>query len=130
MVVPWWEVYPAGGEPVAVYRNLRKRSPSGGAVYSVMDVASRRVIAHTASIGLADVCFEVRAGGRERVRVSGHKNVHAFAVGVPVLTVTRPRRRGTYNPHTDDGFIDAASGQALHTARVVVLDGEGMRYRP
>lgn len=65
-------------EPVWAYRNLNREDTW----YSL--VQSGMVRAHAREIALRVCNFEVRAGGRDRVRASGVKNVHAYVVGLVV----------------------------------------------
>ena len=58
---------------VQVYYNIRRGD------YSVRQ--SGRVIDHVDSIALSDVRFNVAAAGRDKVRATGVKNVHATVTG-------------------------------------------------
>lgn len=63
---------------VKVYRNLTRKP---GVWYSI--VQNGKVVAHSEFVLLFDVKFEVNEAGRQRMLKSGHKNVHAYAVGKP-----------------------------------------------
>lgn len=63
------------GQRVRVYFNLRKR------VLSVMDVKTRKVIAHCDYISLDNVKFIVSQAGLKRVRAERRKQVIAFVEG-------------------------------------------------
>jgi hypothetical protein len=105
---------------VKVYRNLHKQC------YSVMQ--DHLVVAHTQSLHLVDVTFLVNARGRDRVRKSGVKNVHAFVEGM-LATYDHPifdqvPNYTYYNPRTTNGFM--AFGYVLATAKGVSLENSGV----
>ena len=95
---------------VQVYYNIRRGD------YSVRQ--SGRVIDHVDSIVLRDVRFNVAPAGRDKVRATGVKNVHATVTG---YIVDNPDRDGdflytnvphgvgydhvTYNPFKWDNFM-------------------------
>lgn len=100
-------------------------------LYSVMcrgKVIYRRLL-------LSNVKFVVRKGGRDRVLRSGHKNVHAFAVG----TLTGGKGafgtwagsgkdfpvKITYNSHKAD-FFSTVEGAKVSGARGVMLNENGI----
>ena len=72
----------------------------------------------------------VSASGRERVRSTGKKTVHA---GVRGEVVTDPveiaevvnnfnqDKSAYYNPYKVDSFVDCVSGESLQTAKYVFL---------
>ena len=70
---------------VQVYYNIRRGD------YSVRQ--SGRVIDHVDSIVLSDVRFNVAAAGRDKVRATGVKNVHATVTG---YIVDNPDRDGDF----------------------------------
>ena len=92
----------ASGRKVRVYYNLHRKC------LSVQDYATRRVIAHTGSILLADVTLSVSAAGRARVLREGHKNVHAYVVGTVIETMPRGTTEVTvtYNPYKYTSFVN------------------------
>lgn len=127
------------GEDVWVYRNLMR---TDGVWYSLMQRGI--VVAHAKEIGLVDVRFVVREGGRQRVLATGTKNVHAFVVGrlVPSLlhascndleTSRAEWRRARYNPRVCGAFVDCSlgdgSGNQLERARAAILGPEGLRVK-
>jgi hypothetical protein len=77
-----------------------------------------RVAGHAQALALASVHFEVSPAGRDRVRATGRKGVHAFALGTLVAVNSWPGEafdlylrvaqlctfRVGYNPKTDEGF--------------------------
>ncbi|WP_052712074.1 hypothetical protein [Domibacillus indicus] len=60
---------------VQVYRNVRKE------VFSVLDGKTRRLIAHSEALVLANVEFKVSRAGQAQVRREKQKNVHAYVIG-------------------------------------------------
>lgn len=115
---------------VFVYRNLHRHGPHGEPIYSVRDVATGRVVAHTPSISLRDVEFVVSPAGRDRVRCERRKNVHAGVRGVPVAHQCGALRQARYNPYDCDTFVDRDSGDVLRVAALAVVDSSGVRYAP
>lgn len=96
------------GDRVKVYRNLHLGRDVGVKFYSV--VKNGLVVTHVSSIMLKDVKFVVQPAGREKVRRTGRKNVHAFVVGTVTPSGMGTDKLGvlpikvTYNPRTDDKF--------------------------
>lgn len=99
-----------------VYRNLMR---GDGVWWSI----SQRglVVAHCRSVVIRGATFVVRAAGRDKVRRTGVKNVHAFVRGVVdpwaaglVLSHGAPARVA-YNPKSMDGFttIEPYVGRGL-----------------
>ena len=88
---------------VQVYWNLHKRC------YSVRQ--SGRVIDHVDSIVLRDVRFNVAPAGREKVRRTGVKNVHATVTGYVVDNPKPaiPEHFVSYNPFKYDQFVKITS---------------------
>jgi len=97
--------------PVEVYWNLTRHRWSvrqGGLVRAHLDDLVLRVTE-----------WRVQPGGQRRVRETGRKNVHAFAVGriPPTFASAKPAEhrqrtrdgwtgeRVVYDPHRDDGFV-------------------------
>lgn len=105
---------PLIGTDVEVYWNLHRN------VWSIRDRRTRRVVAHSASVELADVSFAVSAAGNARVREEGRKNVHAFGRGRLVsLRPTSPpavRTTVTYNPYEHTTFVTKPYGQPVFSA--------------
>lgn len=89
------------GERVEVYWNLHRQ------VYSVRLLRTGRVVAHVPYIKLRGVTFSAQAAGRERVRRTGVKNVHAFVRGMVDMTTSyHGQTLGvTYNPYKYDSFV-------------------------
>lgn len=117
---------------VWVYRNLkhgRKRPP----LYSIMQGGI--VVARRHRLLLRDVVFVVRKAGRARVLLTGHKNVHAFAVGYLAgrrggfgVTGNRAGERlaqtVAYYPHSMERFGTADA--YVNGASAVLLNESGM----
>ena len=93
---------------VQVYYNIRRGD------YSVRQ--SGRVIDHVDSIVLRDVRFNVAPAGRDKVRATGVKNVHATVTGYVVGPFARssalhaiPEDFVSYNPFKYDQFVKITS---------------------
>ena len=112
---------------VQVYYNIRRGD------YSVRQ--SGRVIDHVDSIVLRDVRFNVAPAGRDKVRATGVKNVHATVTGYAVQrnNVSIDNRRDiidyvAYNPFKYDQFVKITSDgydgfytEHVHSADYVAL---------
>ena len=82
------------------------------------------VIGHAMSLCLRDAEMIVGSAGRERVRKEKQKNVHAFISGrLTSFPHDFCTRRISYNPYTDDGFIE--NGQVMTHAKFVYLSDNG-----
>ena len=90
---------------VQVYWNIRLGR------YSVRQ--SGRVIDHVDSIVLRDVRFNVAPAGRDKVRATGVKNVHAtvtgYILGGNAILETIPEDFVSYNPFKYDTFVKITS---------------------
>ena len=89
---------------VQVYYNIRRGD------YSVRQ--SGRVIDHVDSIVLTDVRFNVAAAGRDKVRATGVKNVHATVSGYLDLHAMMKDWNCdyvAYNPFKYDQFVKITS---------------------
>ena len=112
---------------VQVYYNIRRGD------YSVRQ--DGRVIDHVDSIVLHDVRFNVAPAGRDKVRATGVKNVHATVTGYAVQrnNVSIDDRRDiidyvAYNPFKYDQFVKITSDgydgfytEHVHSADYVAL---------
>lgn len=108
---------PLVGVKAFAYWNLHRSR------YSVIDLATGRVVAREKTLRMKDVSFRVRPAGHRQVVHSGVKTVHAGIVGT--VTGVRGRRptgwrRVTYNPFREPCFTDAA-GACVTSAKEVVL---------
>lgn len=109
---------------VFVFRNLHHK----GVVWSVQS-SEGRTISHNEHILVKDARFVVQPAGREKVRATRKKTVHA---GIRGEVVTDPfeaasllakigrEKNAYYNPYTTDHFV-GANGEKLETAGVVLL---------
>jgi hypothetical protein len=88
---------------VQVYYNIRRGD------YSVRQ--SGRVIDHVERIVLRDVRFNVAPAGRDKVRATGVKNVHATVSGYVVDNPKQaiPEDFVSYNPFKYDQFVKITS---------------------
>lgn len=114
------------GQEVFVYYNLHKH------VFSVKDVKTGLVVAHTSVIHLENATFKVSEAGRQRVLAEKRKNVHAGVRG----TFVRPEpwnltsvKRATYNPYLFSSFVDVASQEPLEQASEVMLVNKKIYYK-
>ena len=121
----------APGQRVKVYRNLHKK----GVVYSVMDAQSGLVLGHSEAMVLSAVAFEVNAAGRERVRRTGKKQVHAFVTGYwcgPYyagdwdLFTGMCDRAVTYNPYKYETFVRRDGESPVTEASLAVVGPQGV----
>lgn len=105
---------------VEVYLNIRKNKLSIRYKGTVID--------HTDQITLADPVFRVQPAGRERVRKTGYKNVHAYIKG-EWLTEAAPLNwdwnAATYNPYKHDHFVDTETQQPIHKANYALIQSDG-----
>lgn len=115
---------------VFVYRNLHKDC------FSIRDMFTGRVVAHSTSLWLEDCEFRVGKTGSEKVKKTGRKNVHAGIVGYLVLDPFRflEWEFGLpvfYDPSIHSEFVNA-DGETVKEARVVLCQNnkvfiEGVR---
>lgn len=109
------------GKQVMVYYNLHKHT------FSIRHEG--KVILHADMVKLNDVEFRVRQGGKEKVRVEKHKNVHAFVIGTlvdfceyPCGELTEPTGEVvTYNPYKYDSFVVKSTEEPIYNAREVEM---------
>jgi len=123
---------------VEVYYNLRKKC------LSVRDGSTGLVVKHTHALKLVsgkvgyerDIRFKVSEKGRQRVLKEKRKNVHAYVCGrvmdlgkVRSLEDSKARkpktlRQVTYNPYKYETFVDVKTGEPVHFAQEVFIDGQ------
>lgn len=90
-----------------------------------------RVISHATDVALLDATFHVSEKVRDRVRRTGHKQVHAVIRGE--LVAYAPNSDGNlvrYNPYETDSFVTADG--PIHAATNVhlsVIDGKRPEVR-
>lgn len=104
------------GARVSVFWNLHRDC------YSVRN-ARGITVAYARCIHLDNVTFTVQASGRDKVRKTGKKTVHAFVRGTVAFPqqLDAPRCVVTYNPQRDDTFISRDNGQPMHAAPRALL---------
>ena len=110
------------GSKVMVYFNLHKKT------FSVKK--NGVVVLYADYVKLSNVNFNVRQGGKEKVRLDKEKNVHAFVIGIledfceykcvdnieePIGDII------TYNPYKHDSFVYKIDDTPIYNADDVVL---------
>lgn len=120
------------GQKVKVYFNLHKKC------YSVKDMKTGLVVAHTSQVVLTGTQYKVSQKGRERVLREKRKNVHAYVIGTfdGVMTgykteediASQYLREGYYNPYKTETFIDKATGSKLEKSSITVMGRNGIYY--
>ena len=109
--------------PVKVYRNLHKDC------YSVQQAGL--VVCHTDRLVLKNVTFTVRERGRDKVRETRKKNVHAFINGevmdpLDCIVVGEGWDSVTYNPYAHDTFVTSNTEEEVNHANYCdMMIGEG-----
>lgn len=111
------------GLKVGVYFNLHKR---GYSVKAFEGEYKGKVVAYISldhNFILKDVEFKVSDAGRDRVRNTGHKNVHAYVVGTysEVLWKDLPNLQSntlevTYNPYLYEYFVVVQTLEPIYQA--------------
>lgn len=115
------------GQEVEVYFNLHRKK------YSVRDKKTKLVLGHADTVTLTRVSFQV-GKGKERVRQTKRKNVHAFAVGAFVETGRDIQdfpalQPAYYNPYTTDSFLDAQTNNPVETSSFVHCQHKRVYYQ-
>lgn len=112
------------GDEARVHFNLHRGD------FAVILLPGARVCAYVDDITLADVTFVVQAGGLQRVRLEGRRQVIAYARGTIAAINQRPdlvgMRRVTFNPKrldTDKFTCDGADIE--HAGRVTFAAAAG-----
>jgi hypothetical protein len=113
------------GQRVFVYYNLHKHC------FSIKDMKTGLVLAHSDDVTLENAIFKVSEAGRQRVLSERVKNVHAGVVGnwTPSKMVCDMKKRATYNPYHYDSFVDMETLEALHGAECVRLQNKKVYYK-
>lgn len=89
-----------------------------------------RVVGHEARLTLHGCTFHVRPGGRDRVRRTGRKEVHAWARGERVgddVAFPMAGNEIRYNPRHDDGF---QLGGSLFSPGAPITEAEYVVFLP
>lgn len=101
------------GQRVRVYRNLHKDK------FSIQDAKSKKVVAYGDGILLSNVQFKVEIAGREQVRKTKQKRIHAFVIG-DFLGDSYDLEYGFspiyYNPYKTDQFVCLETKQAINSS--------------
>lgn len=106
------------------FRNLHQ----DGVTYSVRNSKGQTLL-HTYGVLIKDAEFVVQAGGREKVRSTGKKTVHAGVRGeivtdpVEIANITTQFNQNNsayYNPYKVDSFVKP-DGEPIHSAKYVFL---------
>lgn len=128
---------------VDVYRNLQNGLWSVRGYYAPRagGRSQRGVVAHADHIVLSSCSLWVGAAGRDRVRATGRREVHACVEGkydavlsgatelVPDLdNEVDPWQEITYDPHVSDWFTRVADGAEVRWASRVVFTPEMRVY--
>lgn len=121
--IPWGVVPSLNYQKVSVYKNLTKKC------FSVK--CRGRVVSHLDTIALRSVSFRVNEKARDRVRITGHKTVHATVDGIWVqnhlIDLDKLFEKGirvSYNPKKDDFFhIEGRDRRLVHANLVVLVQG-------
>lgn len=101
-------------ERLRIHFNLHRRA------FSVVDPATRLVIAHVRFAELRNARFRVQPAGRERCVRTGSRQVHAYVIGEPVWLGDDPVsvegwQRIAYNPFRAATFT-TEDGTPVHDA--------------
>lgn len=99
---------------VYVYRNLNK----GG-----FSVVHRQIVVKVVdSIILKNVELRVRPGGKQKARIQGQRNVHAFCIGTEVGEMDQTDLvEVTYIPFVHDSFVIKDSQAPIFTSALAIL---------
>lgn len=132
-ITPFKDRQVADRQPVDVYLNLHKSEGVPGQLdkpwYSLRCRTSGRVLAHADELVLDDAEFVVNAAGRDKVRATGRKNVHAVVRGL-VRTDMSVEQQGEpifYDPYRVDEFVIAGTATPVREAQRVFIAGPGVR---
>lgn len=129
-----------------LYYNLHKQCLSVRRLGKPRPGVPNFTVGHFDSVHMADVKFAVQPAGREKVRVTGRKNVHAFVRGdlltgifhgVTVIggyparlaneIMTDPTMvEVTYNPYKYERFVIKSTGQEVVWADKVYVVGRSI----
>lgn len=110
------------GQKVKVYFNLHKKC------YSIKDIKTGLVVAHSNEVTLVNCEFRVSESGRQRVLREQRKNVHAYVIGEYVWDIACPQeKKAFYNPYKYESFVDE-NYVPLNAAETVSLSERGIVY--
>jgi hypothetical protein len=119
-------------KPVLIYRNLHAKVD-----YELFSIQQNGlVVGHAGSIQMLDCIFIVRPAGRDKVRDTKHKNVHAFIKGhmnpakreITRIIFSIPTcKEVIYNPFKNDTFVTKDEGVPVFYAKAADMDKYGVR---
>ena len=102
-----------GDENVHVYRNITKN------LFSVKSKGI--VVCHTDYINLKDVTYNVQPKGRDKVRRTGIKNVHAYVKGKPTfISAKQDYMRIYYNPKVCNTFVLESTYKPIYSSKFFI----------
>ncbi len=112
---------------IAVYENINQTKKAGHKIYSVMCMTTKRVLKHVSTITLINVTFKVSESSRQRVIKTGHKNVHAYAIGIESTETTGQFiRQVCYNPRVSGYFFTSDEpATVINAVGTLVLNHRG-----
>jgi hypothetical protein len=109
-------------QQVKVYRNLQAKC------LSVMEKGL--ITGHAQQVRLTDVKFQVSQAGRSRCLARKRKTVHAFVLGTLEEAVAEVAEvqglKVSYNPYKAGYFYNAETGEAIYSAKSVVITPNGV----
>ena len=116
-------------QEVEVYYHYRKK------MFSIRDKKTTLVLAHVHNVTLENCIFKVSESGRNRVRQTKQKNVHAWITGNFISANTefinlKEMNIAYYEPKTTDSFVDVNTHKKVQEASSVYCSGNRVHYRP
>lgn len=116
-------------QEVEVYYHYRKK------MFSVRDKKTTLVLAHVHNVTLENCIFKVSESGRNRVRQTKQKNVHAWITGNFISANTelinlKEMNIAYYEPKTVDSFVDIYTQKKVEKASSVHCSGNRVYYLP
>lgn len=109
---------------IQIYRNLQKEC------FSIMQDGV--VVDYRLEISITSARFNVQPAGREKVRKSKVKNVHAMVTGYleDLYPWTLSKfNHAIYNPYKHDTFVDEETKEPVYSSYVAVLYFDNGRAR-
>lgn len=100
---------------VFVYFNLIKK------MFSIRDIKTGLVIAHSNDLYLHDAEFKVSEAGRQRVLKTKRKNVHAGVSGYILNAEILLPYKASYNPYKYSSFVDVDTKNPIYKASIAHL---------
>lgn len=107
------------GQRVRVYVNLHKQG-----MFSIVDTKTGLVCAYAKSCLISDAIFFVSDKGREKVRKTGQKLVHAWVRGIfqeaDLEQIEEYKEVYEYNPYHHEGFTNS-EGRVINDAPFAIM---------